>query len=408
MSKKKTSPIAADMLESKASLKSWLHLAQLRCEKCELKEAKIAYTMALRIAKRTGNTEARTEAISGLLRIAGEALDTSEVQRWENELDTLIERSPKQVPPMAWYCKGAISRQLYEPGAAQRYFHRYLLALKRESKTSFGTLLESVEEAIAKGWVMIAVTALARKHVKRALFLAEALLERYEEKNFRGINGMLYLLLANIAETQKNYEIALAWYQRSHASFLGEHNWYYHLYVLNGYARLARAQQNYPLAYWYLDLIDKAASRPEFGLLRREIIAERNRLEKDAVDLLIDSRQGTIKTRENMKISLRKQYVLLHILEALTQAHGRSGDDRDRGLSKSEIIERVWNEDYRPETHDNKLYYNINRLRKLIEPDIRKPQYLLNWKEGYRLAPGLRIQFIGGSSQEKLEGGRKV
>jgi DNA-binding winged helix-turn-helix (wHTH) protein len=115
------------------------------------------------------------------------------------------------------------------------------------------------------------------------------------------------------------------------------------------------------------------------------------------VDLLIDSRQCVIKTRDGGEISLGKQYVLLHILEVLSNAHSREGDDRERGLSKAEIIERVWSESYRPEAHDNKLYYNINRLRKLIEPDVRNPQYLLNWKEGYRLAPGLRIHFVGGA-----------
>jgi DNA-binding winged helix-turn-helix (wHTH) protein len=95
---------------------------------------------------------------------------------------------------------------------------------------------------------------------------------------------------------------------------------------------------------------------------------------------------------------------LLHILEALLNAHEKTGGDFERGLSKAEIIESVWKESYSPEAHDNKLYYNINRLRKIIEPNIRKPQYLLNWKEGYRLAPGLRIQYVGDRGREH-EGG---
>jgi DNA-binding winged helix-turn-helix (wHTH) protein len=62
---------------------------------------------------------------------------------------------------------------------------------------------------------------------------------------------------------------------------------------------------------------------------------------------------------------------------------------------------RVWKEKYRPEVHDNKLYYNINRLRKLIEPDMKHPKYLMNWREGYRLAPGLKVQFVGGTISKK-------
>ena len=57
-------------------------------------------------------------------------------------------------------------------------------------------------------------------------------------------------------------------------------------------------------------------------------------------------------------------------------------------------------------SHDNKLYYNINRLRKLIEPNFREPRYLLNWKEGYRLAPGLRVQLL--SAAEKQDQGRRT
>jgi hypothetical protein len=203
------------------------------------------------------------------------------------------------------------------------------------------------------------------------------------------------MLLGNIAERARDFESALLHFQRAHGAFLGEHNWYSHLYILYGYARLRRHAQDYAQAYWYLDLLEKATEAPEFGLLRREILGERAKLEQDAVDLMIDSRHGIVQTRESGQISLGKQYVLLHILEELSAAHGRPGSDRERGLSKAEIIERVWNEAYRPEAHDNKLYYNINRLRKLLEPDVRKPQYLLNWKEGYRLAPGLKVQIVG-------------
>jgi hypothetical protein len=123
---------------------------------------------------------------------------------------------------------------------------------------------------------------------------------------------------------------------------------------------------------------------------------ERARLDHDTVDILVDSRHCTLEIREKGEVSIGKQYVLLHILEELMLAHRSAGSDHERGLSKAEIIRKVWKEKYRPDQHDNKLYYNINRLRKLIEPDLRKPKYLLNWKEGYRLAPELKIQWIGG------------
>ncbi|MCM2323943.1 MAG: helix-turn-helix domain-containing protein [Oligoflexia bacterium] len=391
--------------KARSAIQGWLQLGLIRSEKCELREARVAYTMAQQQAKRQGDSRGMMEALAGLLRLAGEAVDRAEMARLEAELDQLMMDHHREVPALAWYCKGAIARERNEVLQAQRYFHRYLRAVRQGGEKGAGFHLMSYEEAEARGWLMLAVTLSQRQRVGRATWLAQELLRRYEGKPLRGVQGMLELLIGNILERQNKLDESLRWYQKAHGSFLAEHNWYYHLYVLYGYARLARKQQNYAQAYWHLDLIDKAAAAPEFGLLKREIAAERDRLERDAVDLLIDSRQCVIRTREGGSVSLRKQYVLLHILEALSQAHERLGHDRERGLSKAEIIEYVWAEAYRPEAHDNKLYYNINRLRKLIEPDIKKPQYLLNWKEGYRLAPGLRIQFIGTRRSAGVAGG---
>ena len=376
-------------IQARAQIQLGLQMGQLRAEKCELKEAKEAFLQALRQSKRAGDLKFMMESIAGLLRLSSEALDENSVQHWDRELDRLMSAHPKHIPPMAWYCKGAVARHRNEYRLAQRHFHRYLNAVRFEGKS---------EESCIRGWVMLAMILQQRGRLRRSLWLAMELLKRYEAKNYRGMNGILYLLLGTLYERQKDFKTAIRWFQKAHGQFLGDHNWYYHLYVLYGYARVARLQQNYSQAYWYLDLLDKVAASPEFGLLRREILAERSRLEEDAVDLLVDSRKGVVKTREVGPIDLHKQYILLNILEALSSAHRRPGTDLQRGLSKAEIIEAVWKEPYSPQEHDNKLYYNINRLRKLIEPDVHKPQYLLNWKKGYRLAPGLRVQLVENGS----------
>lgn len=387
------------------SARQLLQMAQIRSEKCELREARESYQLALEIAKSESDLRVMMEALSGLLRLAGEALDEETIQRLEHELDAMMEAYPKQVPPMAWYCKGIIARGRGHCLLAQRHNHRFLRAIQNEAALSPDKSddLISSEELIARGWTMMAILLWQRNHLNRSLYLVQILLSRFESRNLRGVNGMLYQILGSICERQRKLDEALHWYQKAHAAFLASHSWYYHLYVLYAYARLARHQRNFSQAYWYLDLIEKAATTPDFGLLKREIALEKRRLESDAVDLLVDSRQCIIQTREAGEIPLGKQYVLLHILEALSKAHHGTEAERERGLSKAEIIEQVWKEKYRPEAHDNKLYYNINRLRKLIEPDVHKPKYLVNWREGYRLAPGLKVQFVGGTSSGMLK-----
>lgn len=391
-----------------STVRNWLQLAQLRYEKCELAEARVAFQMAVKRATRDGDLRSVMEGIAGMLRLAADACDDQEVRHWDAELDHLMASHARQVPPMAWFCKGVIARRSGDYKTAQRFIHRYVRLVRVERAGVSGTKGASdasraspaPDEAEAKGWVMLATLMRHRGRTRRARWLAEQILSWPEGAKLRSIRGLSEMLIGNLCEDARELDEALKWFQKAHASFLGEHNWYFHLYVLYGYARIYRKQQNYSQASWYLDLLDKATSGCAFGLLRKELAAERSRLDQDAVDLVIDSRQGMIKTREGGQISLRKQYVLLHILEALSSAHKKPGDDAERGLSKAEIIQSVWNENYRPEAHDNKLYYNINRLRKLIEPDVRKPQYLLNWKEGYRLAPGLRVHFVGGRSAE--------
>jgi DNA-binding winged helix-turn-helix (wHTH) protein len=381
---------------SRTTPQDWLQMGQFRLEKCELKESQLAYTQALNQAKKRHDLKSVMEALSGLLRLAVEATDHVAIQKSQSELDRLMAAYPHQIPPMAWYCKGNIARSEGKLSLSQRFFHRYLRAARAESKS---------EELVARGWLIIAIIFQQRGRLKRSLWLANEILRRYEELNLHGINGIAYLLIGTLFEREKDYKTANDWFQKAHGQFMSDHNWYYHLYVLYGYARLARHQQNYSQASWYLDLVDKAITAPEFSLLRQEIAMERARLEQNAVDLTVDIRKGIIKTRETPQVSIRKQYVLLHILEALSRAHKREGKDINRGLSKAEIIEYVWKESYKPNAHDNKLYYNINRLRKLIEPDVHKPQYLLNWKEGYRLAPGLRVHFVG--NQNGYQGGIK-
>lgn len=387
-----TTPVAS-------GAKKAIEYARLLFEKCELRRAKDAYLEALEIAKSTDDRESLIETLSGLLRLAAEARDAQEIERWERELDSLIaETENPALLSTAWYCKGVVAS--YASDATKE--HQAFMNAMRFSRAvlEYDQSRERIAENV-KIWSNLAANLIYRGRIRRAMYLVELLLSRYEADELPGINGPLYILKGMLDQRAQDFEGAMKWYQKAHSAFLKERNWFSHLYVLYAYARISRMQRNYQQAYWYLDLMDKATSGPEFGHLRNTIREERHQLETDAIDLLIDSRRCEISTREAKAMPIGKQYVLLGILEALTDAHGKDEPDSERGLSKAEIIERVWKEKYRPEAHDNKLYYNINRLRKLIEPDMKHPQYLLNWKEGYRLAPGLRVHFVGGSKIQR-------
>lgn len=345
-----------------------------------------------------------TEIVAGLLRIAGEARNSDEVARLDQELDHLMAVTLESTPPMAWYCKGVVSAQAGQFRKAQIFAHKYLKAV-RDGWDKAPEVVLTQKEATARAYLMIAIIFEHRGFFRRAKWLVEQILSHPEYRELPVIRGTCLLTLGKLSEKRKQFDQALEHYQQAHGIYLSSHNWYYHLYLLFAYARISRVQNKYAQAYWYLDLVEKASESGGLGFLQHEVAKERDALKADAVDLLIDSKKGIIRTREKAQVTVRKQYILLNILEALTEAHNkRVGEDPEhsgatnpdvqnaRGLSKAEIIEKVWKEKYKPQAHDNKLYYNINRLRKLIEPDFKQPQYLLNWREGYRLAPGIKVQ----------------
>ncbi len=380
-------------------IRALISRGQLFLEKCELSLARSTFLEVIEMAKESDDRESLIEAIAVMLRLSAEAKDSDAIALWDAELDKYLPEASGKTLALAWHNRSVVATHQADYRKAQTYLYRALRAF--EEGRDIDALAGSDLRLYVKIWASIAATLVDRKLHRRGGVMVDELLARYENLGFHSEMTTLYIVKGVGAERAKQYEVAREWYQKAHGAVLADRNWYFHLYVLYAYARIERYTRNFAQAYWYLDLISRAASGPEFGNLQLIVKSERERLGNDAVDLLIDSRQCEVRTREKQGLSLGKQYVLLGILEALTEAHYKDAPDAERGLSKSEIIERVWNEKYRPESHDNKLYYNINRLRKLIEPDMRHPKYLLNWKEGYRLAPGLKVHFIGGNAENK-------
>jgi len=384
---------------NESPIRALVSRGQLFLEKCELSLARSTFLEVIELAKASDDRESLIEAIAVLLRLSAEAKDEAAISLWDAELEKNLPGASGKTLALAWHNRAVVATHQEKYRLAQTYLYRARRAF--EAGRDLDQLAGDDLRLYVKIQVSMAATLMDRKLHRRMNVMADQLLARYENSGFHSEMTTLYIVKGVGAERAKQYETARSWYQKAHSSVLADRNWYFHLYVLYAYARIERHTRNFAQAYWYLDLIARAASGPEFGNLQEIVKSERERLGSDAVDLLIDSRQCEVRTREKQGLSLGKQYVLLGILEALTEAHYKDAPDTERGLSKSEIIERVWNEKYRPESHDNKLYYNINRLRKLIEPDMRHPKYLLNWKEGYRLAPGLKVHFIGGNAESK-------
>jgi hypothetical protein len=380
--------------------KELIRRGTLRVEKCELREAGSYFVLALERAKAERDFRGISDSLAHLLRHSSEIGDEAGIQRWIGELEIFVAQSSGNLTPQAWYCKGIVAFRNAQYKKAQVLFHRFWREVAAEEDAVRSMTPELYREFMrskAQALLSLAVVAQAQGKLGRARYLGEVILAYAERERPRGILASTYLMLCRIAEKAGDLELAKKWLQRAFAESVSDHNWYHYLYVLYSFAVIARQEQDFVQAKFYLDLLEKAVVQEELRNLRIGVAEERMKLNLNRVDLEIDLNRSLVRTREG-EINLRRQHVLVEILRQLALAHGRDQEDGRQGLSKEEIVERVWRVKYNPDADDGRLYYNINRIRKLIEPDPRKPQYLLNWRQGYRLAPELRIRIIQGEN----------
>lgn len=385
---------------SQLPAKELIRRGNLRMEKCELKEAGQYFEMALEQAKNSRDIRGVSDSLAHLLRYASEVGNEQAISRWVNELEMFLAQSsdtsgPNAHSPNVWYCRGIVAYRNAQFKKAQVLFHRFLRELEKEENALAGAgdssispeAFKDIMRCKAQALLALSLVAIAQGKVKRAQYFGEVILKYAEKERPRGILTSTYLMLLRLAERTSDTAQAKIWLQKAFTESVSEHNWHHYLYVLYGYARVSRIEQDFVQARFYLELLEKAVVQDEFKNLRREIAEERVKLNLNRVDLEIDLNRSTIRTREG-EVNLRRQHLLIEIIHQLAISQ--------HGLSKQEIIEKVWKESYNPEAHDGKLYYNINRIRKLLEPDQKKPTYLLNWRQGYRLAPELKVRVIQG------------
>lgn len=154
----------------------------------------------------------------------------------------------------------------------------------------------------------------------------------------------------------------------------------------------------------YLDLARRSLKRSEFPRIARIVddALERTGGAMKSYDLELNLGTGTLVEVRKGDIKFDGQFILRDLLRVFMEASVASPGAT---LSKEDLVREVWAEDYRPQSHDNKIYVNIKRLRRLIEPDDGSTEYILRGKLGYYLNPNLRIVVIpadaGQSSSSK-------
>ena len=103
-----------------------------------------------------------------------------------------------------------------------------------------------------------------------------------------------------------------------------------------------------------------------------------------SVDIEIDRNSNYVREKHLGEIPFHNKFTLMKILLLLAEAPGKE-------FSKEVLAKEIWDQEYNPLRHDNNIYININRLRKLLEPNPRESRYVMNGSKGYYFNPSMKV-----------------
>lgn len=192
-----------------------------------------------------------------------------------------------------------------------------------------------------------------------------------------------------LLETDHKKARQILWKNYEKANALNEQNLvpYIFLYMVSNSVRLKETEQ----AHLFLNLAKKSAKAHSFRRLLRhiehleaELFQKSDCQDAGDYDIVFDQKDHSFIGKHKGCVQFKNQFILLDLLNLFIENQGRS-------YSKEYLVKRIWKEDYRPETHDNKLYVTVKRLRSQIEPDDGKSRYILKNREGYYLTNKVKI-----------------
>lgn len=103
-----------------------------------------------------------------------------------------------------------------------------------------------------------------------------------------------------------------------------------------------------------------------------------------SVDIEIDRNSNYVREKHLGEIPFHNKFTLMKILLLLAESPGKE-------FSKEVLAHEIWDQEYNPLRHDNNIYININRLRKLLEPNPRESRYVMNGSKGYYFNPSMKV-----------------
>ncbi len=318
------------------------------------------------------------KCLNDLLRIYAEQENEDKIQETKDRLNEVVSTGKVKMSSYAHYTLGVCAAYRGEFEQALAYFQNALtMGLQNENKKDmcFG----------------IAGSAIAYSQMGK---LQEALQELYNLKVFFEVLPLPELKISSqilngvILRKMGRYDEALEVLWSCHEFLKTEKNHHLYLQLLYAIGVTYQDQGDIDLAKIYLQLLKRTIDPNSFIRLAKDTekrLIEIGVSDQDEYDLIFDLTSNSVMEKKKGRVDFNNQFILLELLHLLMKYPGQT-------FSKEAIVEKIWNQEYSPVIHDNKIYVTIKRLRKLIEPDYNKPKYIFRAKNGYFFNKASRVR----------------
>jgi len=319
------------------------------------------------------------ETLNHVLRILVEREEIQKIQGAKEKLQDIVMKEGLELGSRTHYILGLCS--YYRDGQEQlamEYFQKALKsALEKDNKVD----------------MCYAIYGIANSYYSMGQ-LEESLKELYNLEVFFGaipvpdLQTTSRLLNGLILRNRGEYDRAIECFWQAYEMLKNNSNLLLYFNSLYGFGSTYLRAGDSQLARLYLQLALKSINEKELPRMARLIRSTLGELGHDveggAYDLVFDPLNNSLLERTLGRVDFKNQFILIELLHLFLKNPGRP-------FTKEVLVRKVWDQDYDPRIHDNKIYVTIKRLRQLIEPELTKPKYIFRNKNGYYLNKAAKV-----------------
>lgn len=355
---------------------TFYELGCLYCDKGALAKAEPKFRQAADVYLKLNHFKEYLNCQNKLLRVLVEMERFKEVEVLSSQIEYNVEAYDIAPTARLLYTQGVFSFMSMDLDVTEKKFEESLKkALEEDNKEDICNALYGQ----AKVYKAKKMPELVEKKIKNL----EVFFDVIEVPD---VKAATKLFQAENEIEKGNYARALELAWECHDILKLNPNQFYRAYLYSCFGLCYHYLGNQDLATHHIQLA-KSSIDPEVHVNSTKMIARAEKLmgkEQPVFDLILDQNSHAIIEKSKGQVEFNNQFIVLEMLKLFINNPGRS-------FSKEELAEKVWQQEYDPRVHDNKIYVTVKRLRQLIEPEVNQPKYIFRSRKGYYLDKSTKV-----------------